>query len=140
MALACVVAMAVSSLTFKSLARTEHPDTIAMYQIFVFTTLSLIPALFVWTLPTLEQLALLILLGLTGNLTQRAMTRAYKVADATVVLPFEYTRLPFAALMGLILFGEFPDHWVWLGGTIIFVATIYMAHRETSDLRAGTGQ
>ena len=52
----------------------------------------------------------------------------------------KYTRLPFAALMGLVLFGEFPDHWVWLGGTVIFVATIYMAHRETSDLRAGAGQ
>ena len=137
MALACVVAMAISSLTVKSLARTEHPDVTVMYQIIVFTTLSLIPALFVWTMPTLEQFARLVSLGLAGMLTQRAMTRAYTVADATIVLPFEYTRLPFAALMGLVLFGEFPDQFVWLGGTVIFVATIYMAHRETRDLRAG---
>jgi drug/metabolite transporter (DMT)-like permease len=138
MALACVVAMAASSLTIKSLARTEHPDTIVLYQILVFTTLSLVPALFVWTTPTLEQFALLVGLGLTGMLTQRAMTRAYKAADATVVLPFEYTRLPFAALLGLVLFGEFPDKWVWLGGTIIFFATTYMAHRETRALRSET--
>ena len=137
MALACVVAMAISSLTVKSLARTEHADVIVMYQIIVFTALSLIPALFVWTTPTLTELALLISLGLAGMLTQRAMTRAYKVADATVVLPFEYTRLPFAALMGLALFGEFPDKWVWIGGTVIFVATIYMVHRETQEIRAG---
>jgi drug/metabolite transporter (DMT)-like permease len=74
-----------------------------------------------------------------GVLTQRAMTRSYTVADATVVLPFEYTRLPFAALMGLLLFDEFPDQFVWLGGTVIFVATTYMAHRETRELRAGKG-
>ena len=142
MALACVIAMAISSLTVKSLARTEHPDTIVLYQILVFTALSLIPALFFWTTPSLEQFGLLVALGLTGMLTQRAMTRAYKVADATVVLPFEYTRLPFAALMGLVLFGEFPDRWVWIGGTIIFVATTYMAHRETRNVRTGeaTGQ
>jgi drug/metabolite transporter (DMT)-like permease len=139
MALACVVAMAISSLTVKSLARTEHPDVTVMYQIIVFTTLSLIPALFVWTMPTLEQFALLISLGVAGVLTQRAMTRSYTVADATVVLPFEYTRLPFAALMGLLLFDEFPDQFVWLGGTVIFVATTYMAHRETRELRAGKG-
>ena len=135
MALACVVAMAISSLTVKALARTEHADTIAMYQIIVFTGLSLPPALFFWTMPNLEQFLLVVLLGFIALLTQRAMTRAYKEADATVVLPFEYTRLPFAAFMGLLLFGEFPDKWTWIGGTIIFVATIYMAHRETRDAR-----
>ena len=135
MALGCVIAMVISTLTVKSLTRTEHPDTIAFYQIIVFTLLSLVPALFVWTTPTLTQGALMVLLGLAGLLTQRAMMRSYKVADATVVLPFEYTRLPFAALMGLVLFDEFPDQWTWLGGTIIFIATVYMAHRETRDLR-----
>lgn len=133
LAIAAVVAMVVTSLTIKSLARTEHPDTIAMYQVVVFTTLSLPPAILYWQTPTVPQLGLLVLMGFAGMVTQRWMMRAYAAADATVVLPFEYTRLPIAALFGLVLFSEFPDIWTWTGGTVIFAATLYMARKEAAE-------
>ncbi len=133
LALVCVIAMVINSMAIKSLTRTDAADTIVMWQMFVFTTVSLGPALYVWVTPTWEQLGLLLLMGFAGTLTQRAMTRAYRSADATIVLPFEYTRLPFAAFMGLVLFAEFPDIWVWIGGTIIFAATVYMAHKERQE-------
>jgi drug/metabolite transporter (DMT)-like permease len=135
MAIGATIGMVISSLAIKSLARTEHPDTIAIYQIIMFTTLSIIPAMYVWVTPTPEQWGLALLLGFSAMLTQRAMTRSYKVADATAVLPFEYTRLPFTALAGLVLFGEFPDGWTWAGGTVIFIATLYMMHREARIAR-----
>lgn len=133
LALVCVIAMVINSMAIKSLTRTDAADTIVMWQMLVFTTVSLGPALYVWVTPTWEQLGLLLLMGFAGTLTQRAMTRAYRSADATIVLPFEYTRLPFAAFMGLVLFSEFPDIWVWIGGTIIFAATVYMAHKERQE-------
>lgn len=134
MALGAALFMVVSSLTVKSLARTDSADCIAMYQVMLFTPLTLIPALFVWQTPGLETFLWLGLMGFGGMVTQRAMTRAYKATDVTVVLPFEYTRLPFAALMGLALFDEFPDIWTWIGGTVIFGATMFMAHREARDV------
>ena len=136
LAIICVLAMVINSMAIKSLTRTDSADTIVVWQMIVFTTVSIGPALYVWVTPTLEQLGLLMLMGFAGTLTQRAMTRAYKAADATIVLPFEYTRLPFAAFMGLVLFSEFPDMWVWIGGTIIFSATVYMAHKERQEARA----
>jgi drug/metabolite transporter (DMT)-like permease len=136
LALICVVAMVVTSMTVKSLTRTEQADTIVVWQMIIFTAISVGPALYVWTTPTMEQFAVLLLMGFAGAIAQRAMTRAYKAADATIVLPFEYTRLPFAALMGLALFSEFPDVWVWVGGTIIFAATFYMAQKERQEVRA----
>ena len=130
LALLCVAAMVITALAVKSLARTEAADKIVMWQSIVFTAVTIGPAIHVWVTPNLTQFALLILLGLTGATTQRAMTRAYKAADITVILPFEYMRLPFAAIMGWLLFSEFPDIWVWFGGTLIFASTLFMARNE----------
>ena len=135
LALGCVVAMSVTALTVKNLSRTEPADTIAMYQMIVFTGVSLVPMLFVWTVPDWHSLALMVLMGAAGNLNQRAMTRAYVAADATVILPFEYSRLPVSAGLGLILFGEFPDIWTWVGGAVICVATVALARSESRATR-----
>ena len=134
LALTAVIGMAALSLVIKSLSRTEPPDTIVAWQMVVFTPISLIPALFVWTTPDWKQLILLVLMGLFGTLNQRCLTRAYAAADATAVLPFDFTRLPFAAILGFVLFGEFPSVWTWVGGVVIFVCVLWMAQLEA---RAG---
>ena len=51
-------------------------------------------------------------------------------ADATVVLPFDFTRLIFAAALGYILFDEFPGLWTWAGGVLIFAAVLWMTRGE----------
>ena len=58
-------------------------------------------------------------------------------ADASAVLPYEYTRLIFVALMGFLLFSEVPDAWTWAGSLVIFVAGIYIANREIAARKAG---
>ena len=72
------------------------------------TPLSLIPALFVWQWPDLETLGYLIGLGGTGTLAHLLMTIAYGKADASAVISFDYTRLPFVAVIAFFLFGEVP--------------------------------
>jgi len=64
------------------------------------------------------------------------MTGAFKAADATVVFPVDYMRLLWAAVIGYLAFGEIPDIWTWVGGTIIFASTIYIAYREATLRRA----
>ena len=128
--LAVVAATAVAILV-KYLTRTEHPDTIAIYHAVFLGLIALLPALVVWRTPNLEQLLWLLAMGLLGAWTQRAFSRAYAAADATVVVTLEFTRLPIAALIGFILFSEFPDIWVWLGGAVIFLAALYLTQRES---------
>ena len=65
-----------------------------------------------------------------------AMTGAFKVADATVVFPVDYTRLVWASVIGYLVFSEVPDVWTWVGGTIIFSSTTYIAYREAVIRRA----
>lgn len=125
-----VFAMAAVSIVMKSLARTERPDAMATWQMILFVPASLVPALFVWTTPSLAAIGILVALGCAGTLTQRALARAYHAADATVVLPFEFTRLIFSAAIGLFVFAEFPDIWVWVGGAVILVGIMTMAGLE----------
>lgn len=131
LALISVVCMAGLTIVMKSLARTEHPDTVVTWQMVVFTPCSLIPALFVWKWPEYWwQFVLLAGTGFFGTLTQRCLTRAYAAADATVVVPFDFTRLIFSALAGFVLFNEFPDLWTWIGGVVILIAVLWMTRGE----------
>ena len=130
LALLAVMGMAALTIVMKSLARTEAPDTIVAWQMMLFTPCALIPALFVWQTPDFWQFLLLASTGLFGTLTQRCLTRAYAAADATVIMPFDFTRLVFSALLGLILFQEFPDIWVWAGGAIILTGVLWMTRQE----------
>ena len=120
---------AVVAILIKDLVRTETPDTIAVY-LFVFeAAIMLVPAILVWRTPTWEELAWLVLLGLFGVWLQRSFNRAMAAADATIALPFNFTRLIWAALLGWVLFAELPDIWTWIGGTVIFAASVFIARR-----------
>jgi drug/metabolite transporter (DMT)-like permease len=89
-----------------------------------------VPALLVWQQPSLVDLGFAALLGLAGTLGHLCLTRALATADATVVVPFDYLRLPAVALMAWLVFAEVPVIWTWIGGAIIAASSIYMTFRE----------
>ena len=72
-------------------------------------------------------------LGYLGTVIQRAFNRSMALADATVVLPFNFTRLIWAALFGYLFFAELPDLWTWIGGTVIFLASIWLTRISTGQ-------
>ena len=115
----------------KYLVRTDSPDTVAMYMMLILTPISFVAALFVWQWPSGEQFLWLILFGALGTLSQRTLARAYHAADATVVMSFDFLRLPIAVVIGFVLFAEFPDIWVWIGGAVICASSVFIAHRES---------
>jgi drug/metabolite transporter (DMT)-like permease len=64
------------------------------------------------------------------------MSRALAAADATVVAPLDYLRLPIVALIAFVAFGEIPGVWVWLGGGVIAASSIYLAQHEARSTHA----
>jgi len=130
-ALASAGFMAIAVLSVKALSRTEDPNAIVVYMGMLITPLSLIPALFVWTAPSPEIWVWLVLMGLVATLGQVMLTRACAAADASVILPFDFSRLVFVSILGFVLFGERPDIWTWVGAALIISATVYVAHRES---------
>ena len=140
MALPVVAAltMACATLTVKSLSRTESAATVVLYMTVILTPLSLVPALFVWQWPDWPTLGYLVGLGGSGALAHLLLTIAYCKADASAVIPFDYARLPFVAVIAFFLFDEVPDLWTWLGAAVIAASAIYIAHREAQVARPGT--
>jgi drug/metabolite transporter (DMT)-like permease len=121
---------AMNNITVKFLARTEPPGRIvAMFMIYL-TPLSLVPALFVWRWPDLSTLGALVGLGGLGTIAHLSVARALATADASACAPFEFARLPFAALIGFVWFGEVTDVWTWVGAAIIAGSSVYVAYRE----------
>jgi drug/metabolite transporter (DMT)-like permease len=132
--LAATLANAASNTIMKFTTRTDHPDTVVLYLMICVTPLISVPALFVWSWPTLHQLLLIIGVGVFATLHQRFLSRAFAAADATSILPFDFARLPFAAIIGFLVFSDLPDLWVWIGGAIIFAASIYIARHEARTI------
>ena len=129
------VLIGIGYLLVKSLSRTERPEEIVAYMVLLLTPMSLIPALFVWTWPTLELLVALVALGAMGTIGHLYLTRAFSVADVTIAMPFDFFRLPFTAAIAFLAFGEVPTVWTWVGGAVIFASTLYIAHREAKLAR-----
>ncbi len=120
-----------SKLIAKVLSGTESAVTIVAMLTVLTVPIILVPTLFVWQTPTLEQLGLLFLIGILGTTGHLLFVQAYKLADISLVEPAIFTRMIWAALIGLVLFSEFPDMWTWIGGAVIVVGTTYIARRET---------
>ena len=114
----------------KVLSRTDSPATIALYASLLQLPICLIAALFFWQWPTLNQLIVMGLIAVFGATTQLALAQAFREADATVVLPVDFTKLVFAGLAGWLFFGELPVIWTWIGGTVVFIGVFLNAWFE----------
>lgn len=120
----------------KSLGRRDAPPTIIVYMVAFMVPLSLIPALFVWTWPTWEQLGLMFVMGMVGTAGHLTLAQALRLADTVVVLPIDFFRLIWASIFGFFLFAEVPDVFTWIGGVMIFAGATYLAFRERLESRS----
>jgi drug/metabolite transporter (DMT)-like permease len=127
LAIGAVAAGSCGAMMIKSLMKYDPPDTVASYLFISHTALGLLPALYVWVTPDIYQVVGCVALGWIGTVIQRTFNRAMAAADATVALPFNFSRLIWAALFGWVFFLEVPDVWTWVGGAVIFCASVYIA-------------
>ena len=72
--------------------------------------------------PSAQTLPWLVLIGLAGLLAHYCLTSALAIAPATVVVPIDFVRLPTIAIVGMLLYGEALDAWVFIGAAVIFAA------------------
>ncbi len=120
----------------KVLARTETPTVIIAWSLVVTNLVSAIFAIPVWMPMTIQQFVAIILIGLCWTIGHLGMTKSLKMYDATVVLPVNCTRLVWAAIIGLLVFHEFPDFWTIFGSILIVFAIIFLSQSEVRNTRA----
>lgn len=82
--------------------------------------------------PTPWQLGALLSAGLLSGLAQLMMTEGYRAAETTLVAPFEYGAIIYATVLGIAIWGEWPDVWSLAGVVILIASGLYIWHREVT--------
>ena len=128
--LAGALGAAVAITSVRRLSKTESTATLLVWQSLFVGILAGLPMFWFWKTPDLPGLLLLLSMALLATAGQWAGVWALRLGEASVVGNIEYTKLVWAALLGLLLFGEVPDMFVLTGGAIIVSSSVFLLHRE----------
>ncbi len=96
----------------------------------LITPCLLLSALWVWRDAGLIHWMLMLGAGLFGTATHLLMGQAFRHADASAVMPVDFTRMFWTTPVGRWAFGQLPGWHTWAGGTLIFAAALYVTWRE----------
>lgn len=131
------------SLMVKKLSSEDSPTTMVAYLFILITPFNLLIALTNlspegFSLPSFSDFGFLILLGFLTALAQLAVAKAYNLADASYIQPFDFIKLPLNVLAGWLVFNWVPPGKLWLGAAIIIGATMYITHAEAKQTKNRT--
>lgn len=127
------ILFAISDIYNKKMVAGEHSYTLIFYFSFVTTLISAFFLPSVWSVPSFNELFLLLLLGAGANLIQFCIFKAFAVADASALMPFRYVEFPMSALAGYLMFDQIPPIYLIFGAFIIGGSSFYITYLETNN-------
>ncbi|GAA0686051.1 DMT family transporter [Marinobacterium maritimum] len=128
--LAGAVGYAISYIQTKSLSASETPLCILFYMTMMQLPFGLVPSLMDWKTPELNSLPWILLVAVTAMSAHYCMARAFKLADATVVVPMDFMRLPLIAVVGYLFYEEVIDLPVALGAGLMLAGNLINIRAE----------
>ncbi|WP_178133727.1 DMT family transporter [Vineibacter terrae] len=138
--LAATLCYALSMICVRRLSRTDSDQTtITIYSLAAIGVSGLIivtnavagePLGTLWVWPTAIDWLWMLALGVIGGLGQILVTRAWRLAPAAVLAPFDYISIVFALGYGWLFWREIPTPWLWGGLPLIIGSGLYILHRE----------
>ena len=135
-AMISAISTAFSIIAIRQLVATDDSRAVAAWTFILMTPPSLVMAAFVWSWPPAHVWPLLIAIGCAAAVGQLSMNRAFALAEASAVLPYDFVRFGLVTLAGISFFHERVDALTVVGGIVIFAATVYLAIRERQVARA----
>jgi drug/metabolite transporter (DMT)-like permease len=118
-ALAAAVGFAISVIAVKALTRTEPVLVILFWMLVIQSVIGLVPAIEVWQWPSTQGWGWLLVVAFGGTFSHYCMARAMQYADATVVVPMDFLRVPLTAGAGWLIYSEQLDGYSVLGAALI---------------------
>lgn len=125
-------AYALINVSTKKLAKTDSSNKIVYYDFLLMTALGIGPAIWFWNEVRAEHLVWILAMGIFSALARQGIIRALAVGEASVVMPFNFLKLPFTVCLGFVFFAENPDIWTGIGAAVIFGSSYYIARREAA--------
>jgi drug/metabolite transporter (DMT)-like permease len=123
-ALAAAVGFGISVTMMKSLTRTEATVAIVFWMLVIQTVAGFFPSLYAWKWPSQYVWFCAVVLAFSGTFSHLCMARAMLYADATIVLPMDFLRVPLTAAAGWLIYGERLDALTVLGALLILAGNL----------------
>ncbi|WP_027052051.1 DMT family transporter [Mesorhizobium erdmanii] len=128
--LGAAVCFGISVVLVKSLTRTDSVVRIIFWMLIIQSVVGLVPALYEWRDPPLELWPWIVLIAFTGMSSHFCMARALTYADATVISPMDFLRVPLSALVGWLLYQEQIDAFTAGGALLILMGNLLNLQRK----------
>ena len=123
-ALGAAVGFGISIAMMKSLTRTENTLAIIFWMLAIQSAAGFFPALYVWMWPSAYAFGWIVVIAFCGTFSHYCMARAMLYADATVVLPMDFLRVPLTAAAGWLIYAERLDIFTVLGAALILTGNL----------------
>jgi len=123
-ALAAAVGFGISIAMVKSLTRTENTLAIIFWMLVVQSAAGLLPSIYVWVWPSAWAWGWIVVIAFCGTFSHYCMARAMLYADATVVIPMDFLRVPLTAAAGWLIYSERLDMFTVLGASLILAGNL----------------
>ena len=123
-ALAAAVGFGISIAVVKSLTRTENTFAIVFWMLVVQSAAGFFPTLYVWVWPSAYTWVWIVVIAFCGTFSHFCMARAMLYADATIVVPMDFLRVPLTATAGWLLYAERLDMFTVLGAALILTGNL----------------
>jgi drug/metabolite transporter (DMT)-like permease len=128
-ALGAAMGFAISMILVKSLTATESTVAINIWMLVVQSAIGLVPALLVWRTPSAAVWPWILVIALCGTYSHFCMTQALRHAEATMIVPMDFLRVPLTAVAGWLVFGERIDVFTVVGAVLILLANLLNLRR-----------
>jgi drug/metabolite transporter (DMT)-like permease len=129
-ALAAALGFAVSVTLTKSLTGSDSAVVIIFWMLVIQSLLGVVPAIAVWRWPTPAAWGWVLVVAFCGTFSHYCMARALQHADATMVVPMDFLRVPLTALAGWLVYAERIDLLTVLGASLILFGNLLNLRRR----------
>ena len=138
-ALGAAVGFGISMAMLKSLTRTDSALAVIFWMLVVQSAAGLFPALYVWSWPPVQTWGYVGVVAVCGTFSHYFLARAMQYADATVVVPMDFLRVPLTAAAGWLIYAERLDVFTVLGAALILTGNLLnLKPASPVPARAGT--
>jgi drug/metabolite transporter (DMT)-like permease len=134
-ALGAAVLFAGIDVSTRFLSGKDPVNVILVYGFALQLPIAAVPTVLTWVTPGVGDTAAIAVFVVSAMGAQVCITRSFAAAEASLVSPVLYMRLPLVALIGFVFFEEIPSAWTWVGAAILFAVTYYSTWRDTQLTR-----
>ena len=122
--LGAALAFGISLVMVKSLTRTDNVVRIIFWMLIIQSVIGLAPALYFWRTPSAELWPWILMIAFTGTSSHFCLARALVHADATLIAPIDFLRVPLSAIIGWLLYHEQIDVFTAAGAALILAGNL----------------